>query len=57
MSFVKDSSKEILSHLPPFSKNRLADRSDVLKSVRKTWADFVNLTFIFQTALIKQSGV
>lgn len=25
--------------------------------MRKTWADFVNLAFIFQTALIKQSDV
>lgn len=54
--FVKHSRKEILSPLPPFSKNSLADRSDALIFVRKTWADFGNLAFIFQTAQIKQSG-
>lgn len=56
VSSGRDSSKEILSRLPPFTKNRLADRGDALKSVRRTWVEFVNLTVISQTAPIKQSG-
>lgn len=36
ISSVRDSSKEILSRLPPFTKNKLPDRGDALTSVRRT---------------------